>query len=88
MSEASETKEAAPKKVKIKLLRDCLIGPAAEIIKAGNIVEVTAAEAAEFCDKSFTGYAPYYGYQPEMLIEDGQPNPLARKDIVRAVRVK
>lgn len=83
--EETTAKPVREKRVKIKLLRDCLVGK--EIIKAGNVVMATEAEAAEFCDKVITGYPQYYGYRPELLLEPGQVDPLARKDIVRAVRV-
>lgn len=84
--------EAKGKKIKIKLLRDCLIGT--EIMRAGTVQMVDEATAAEFCDRKFKGYDPYYGYKPEIgplmgVDEHGHPlpDPLLAKTIVRAVRV-
>lgn len=72
--------------VKIRALREIEIDK--KLILAGKEVLVTEDEATEFCDRSFDGYIPCYGYLPEMgpLLEGGN-NPLDRKKIVRAVRV-
>lgn len=79
--------KAAPKskKVKIKLQRDCLIE--GNIQKAGSVLMVSEDDAKEFCDRHFDGYIPAYGTLPEMLREPGQPGPLDRQKITRAVRV-
>lgn len=88
---ASETKKPE-KKVKIRVLRDCMVGDM--IYTPGTIVEATESQAAELCDKGFDGYQPYYGYAPEIgplmgVDSKGQaiPNPLERRKIYRAERV-
>ena len=84
MAQTQETKEVA-KKQKIRLLQDCYIGD--NLVRSGTEVEVDQDIAAEFCDKTFDGYHPFYGNQPEMVMAPGEFNPLARKKIVRAVRI-
>ena len=72
------------KKIKIKLLQDCCFD-GVNILKAGVVVEVDEATAAEFCDRKFEGYMPFYGYMPEMVLQG--PSPLDRQVLTRAVRV-
>lgn len=83
---APAAQAATAKKVKIKLLRDAMIGKNIEL--AGTVHVVDEATAKELCDKKFPGYHPFYGTMPEIgpLMGD-VPNPLVRKEIVRAVRV-
>lgn len=93
--DSNQTTAPAPAReanVKIKLLRACYIN--GQIVQPGQTVMVTKEEAAEFCDRSFKGYNPFYGYAPEiggLMGEDEMgkplPNPLDRKTIVRATRV-
>ena len=77
------------KKVKIKALRDIAV-PSLDnaIILKDQVVEVTEAEAKEYCDRKFDAYSPFYGTKPEIgpLAESGA-DPLARRVITRAVRV-
>ncbi len=94
MQEQTPTTEAAPApvvqaKVKIKTLRDiCVPSLGDAIIKPNEVVEVTEAEAKEFCDRKFDAYSPFYGTKPEIgPLSEGGPDPLARKIITRAVRV-
>lgn len=89
-----EAKKVVPvpevRNVKVKALREFEIpvGKGFKMVKAGEVVLLSEDEAKEFCDKVFAGYIPAYGYMPEIgpLLE-GQPNPLERKQIVRAERV-
>lgn len=75
------------KKVKIKAIRSIQVG--GHIHEPGSIVEVTEDEAKEFCDRKFAGYMPFYGTKPESnaMLNEGAPDPLATKQIVRAKRV-
>lgn len=79
--------EAAPvKMVRIKVLRDCMAS--GEIRLPGTIVEVTEKEAQTLCDTKYKGYHPFYGTMPEIGPLMGDiPNPLGRRELVRAVRV-
>lgn len=72
--------------IKVKAVREFEIDK--KLVKVGQEVLVNESEAVEFCDTKFSGYHPFYGYMPEIgpLLEDA-PNPLQRKQIVRAVRV-
>lgn len=74
----------ASKQVKIKLLRDCVIGK--DVKKAGSFCEVDEEIAKEYCDKSFDGYMPIYGYAPQ-AVETETENAMARRKIFRAERV-
>lgn len=76
--------------VKVRAIRPFEIVREKAIVRVepGREALLTEAEAVEFCDTKWTGYHPFYGYMPEFgpLLEN-QPNPLARKQIVRAERV-
>ncbi len=76
--------------VRVKALRAFEIaeGKGFKIINGGQEALLTEAEAKEFCDRKFTGYMPFYGYMPDLadILTEG-PNPLARKEIVRAIRI-
>ncbi len=84
MSEPTQAEAKAQKKVKIKLLQDCIIGK--DIKLKGTIVDVEESRAKELCDKKYPGYPPFYGYKPSF---DGllDHDPLATKKIVKAIRV-
>lgn len=84
MTETAKPAAPVAKSVKIKLLRECLIGK--EIKKIGTVISVDEELAKELCDTKFKGYPPFYGYKPSF---DGlmEGDPLAEKKIVRAVRV-
>lgn len=78
--------QAASKKIKIKVLRDCMVD--GQIRLPGTVLEASEEEAAMLCDTKFTGYHPFYGTMPEIgPLMDGLPNPLERRELVRAVRV-
>jgi hypothetical protein len=81
----AQEEEKKEKKVKIKLLRDCMIGE--QIEPANSIHMVSEARAKELCDKSFPAYEPYYGNKPGIVGIEGQADVLARQKIVRAVRI-
>ena len=87
MSEDQAAKAAKPvKMVKIKLLRDAIIDDAGNIALAGTACEVPEHIAKNLCDTNYSGYHPFYGNMPEIGPRWGDvPNPLARKQIVRAV---
>lgn len=90
-AEAKTEKPAG--KVRIKLLRRCLINK--RLCEKGTEHMVSEDIAKELCDRKVAGYHPVYGYLPEvgpLMTEEysGQPamnNPMDRKQIVRAVRV-
>lgn len=84
--------EKTKSKVKIKLLRECMIDK--QIRPVGSVHMVDEEVAKEFCDRKVSGYPPYYGYMPEigpLMGEDetgkALPNPLEKRSIVRAIRV-
>jgi len=83
-----KTEGKAEKKVKIKTLRAIQID--GNIIEAGKVIEVTEAQAAEFCDRKFAGYMPFYGNKPEgtAFLGDSGHDPLGTKQISRAERVR
>lgn len=83
-TDRDEVKEA--KTVKIKVLRDCIVDE--QIRLPGTVIMASESEAKELCDIKYRGYHPFYGTMPEIgpLMGDA-PNPLGRKEIVRAVRV-
>ncbi len=66
---------------------------ASRIVNCQQEVFLTPDEAKEMCDRKFEGYIPVYGYVPEtfngMLLEGVNLgyDPMARQQIVRAVRV-
>ncbi len=77
---------AAKQMVKIRTIRECLIGD--KIVPGNTEVMATEEEAAEYCDKKFQGYHPFYGHMPEIgPLMGNVSNPLERRDLVRAVRV-
>lgn len=86
MTETQDQAAQAATMVKIKTLRECVIG--GKIVPVGQIVMATPEEAAEYCDKGFEGFMPFYGNKPEIGMLDGGADPLARKSIYRAVRVQ
>lgn len=98
------TAAKAEKKVKIKILRDCIVGTVlnedgsikklGDVKLPGTICEAPEWEAKMLCDTVFLGHHPFYGTMPEigplMGVDDNGkplPNPLARKQIRRAIRV-
>lgn len=79
-------KPTGERTIKVKAIREFEIDK--KLIKPGQEVLLSEEEAVEFCDRVFSGYHPFYGYMPEIgPLMEGGPNPLERKQLVRAVRV-
>lgn len=76
---------ATSRKIKMRAIRACLIGE--NIIEPGN--EFMASEdEAKMLEEPKPGYFPFYGYMPEIgPLMDGN-NPLDRKQLTRAERIR
>lgn len=76
---------AKKSKVKVKTLRPIRIAGEKEgdtvEVRAGEVVEVSPSEAAEFCDKEFDGHYDYFGER------FNKRDVIQKHKIVRAVRV-
>lgn len=84
MGEPAKTEEPVTK-IKIKMLRAAMVDGVMKV--PGDVCDASPEAVKELCDHKFRGYIPMYGNKPALILEDGQPDPLARKAIVRAVRV-
>lgn len=73
------------KKVKIELIRPCIIE--GQIQNTGQFL-VSEDEAKEFCDRKFKGPTQYYGTRENVDPLTGQPEPSVKAvEIVRAKRI-